>query len=369
MKLQPPSNLKTIALAARRSAALLTLGLFCLGGAMPSAAQDPARWKAHDMKRTPPRVVSSALQLPFPPPSDAVVLFDGGDLSKWRAADGSSSKWIAKDGYMESVRGAGYAFSRDTFGDIQLHLEWASPANVQGNSQGRGNSGVFLMGLYEVQVLDSRSNRTYADGQAAAIYGQYPPLVNASRGPGEWQSYDIYFRRPRFKRDGRVAKPARATVVHNGVLVQDNEEIRGPTQWLQNRPYWPHPDRLPLSLQDHGNPVRYRNVWVRELDEWVRPGPTSDDTQPIVTMSENVLERYVGKYETAPGAFYEIKREGTQMFFVVIGPPKLELMTHSKKEFSLRWTAGRVVFDLDAKDRPTGLTFHLGGVPIKARKL
>ena len=368
MKLQPPSNLKTIALAARRSAALLTLGLFCLGGAMPSAAQDPARWKAHDMKRTPPRVVSSALQLPFPPPSDAIVLFDGGDLSKWRAADGSPSKWIAKDGYMESVRGAGYAYSRDTFGDIQLHMEWASPANVQGKSQGRGNSGVFLMGLYEVQVLDSHNNRTYADGQAAAIYGQYPPLVNASRGPGEWQSYDIYFRRPRFKRDGSVAMPARATVVHNGVLVQDSEEIWGPTQWLQNKPYWPHPDRLPLSFQDHGNPVRYRNVWVRELDEWVRSGPTSDDTKPLVTLSESVLDRYVGKYETSPGAYYVITREGTQLFCKFVDGGKLELLPHSQTEFTLRWTAGRMVFDLDAKDRPTGLTFYLGGEPTKATR-
>ena len=368
MKQHCHSNPITFVLAARFPAALLGLGLLYFGTAAPATAQNPSYWKVHDMKRPAPRVVSSSLPLPIPPPSDATVLFDGGDLAKWRAADGSPSKWVAKDGYMESVRGAGYIFSRASFGDIQLHLEWASPANVQGKSQGRGNSGVFLMGLYEVQVLDSHDNRTYVDGQAAAVYGQYPPLVNASRGPGEWQSYDIYFRRPRFNRDGGADKPARVTVVHNGVLVQDSVEIWGPTAWLQNLPYTAHADRLPLSFQDHGNPVRYRNVWVRELDEWTRPGPTSDDAKPIVTMSQNVLDRYVGKYETSPGAYYEIKREGAQMFFEMVGLPKLELMTHSNKEFSLRWTAGRMVFDLDAKDRPTALTFYLGGEPTKATR-
>ena len=368
MKQRCHLNPKTLASMARLAAVLLSLGLLHLGSVAPATAQNPSYWKVHDMKRPAPRVVSSSLQLPIPPPSDAMVLFDGGDLSQWRAANGSPSKWVAKDDYMESVRGAGYIFSRASFGDIQLHVEWASPANVQGKSQGRGNSGVFLMGLYEVQVLDSRDNRTYVDGQAAAVYGQHPPLVNASRGPGEWQGYDIFFRRPRFKRDGSVEKPARVTVVHNGVLVQDSVEIWGPTAWLQNLPYTAHADRLPLSFQDHGNPVRYRNVWVRELDEWTRPGPTSDDAKPIVTMSGNVLDRYVGQYETSPGAYYGIKREGTRMFFEMVGLAKLELMTHSNKEFSLRWTAGRLVFDLDANERPTGLTFHLGGVTMKAKR-
>ena len=366
MKQRFPSPPKIFAGSERLWAALGGIGMFCFGGIWPVAAQTPSFWKVHDMSRPRPPVVSSGWKLPIPPPSDALVLFDGGDLSKWRAADGSPSKWIAKDGYMESVRGAGYIFSRDSFGDMQLHLEWASPSNVQGSGQGRGNSGVFLMGLYEVQVLDSYDNRTYTDGQAAAVYGQHPPLANASREPGEWQSYDIFFRRPRFHRDGSLDKAARVTVVHNGVLVQDSVEIWGPTAWLQNLPYAAHTDRLPLSLQDHGNPVRYRNVWVRELDEWTPPGPTRDDTKPVVTMSEKVLDRYAGRYETSPGVFYEISREGAQMFLQLLGLPKLELLTHSEKEFSLRWTAGRMVFVLDAHGKPTGLTFHLGGVPIKA---
>ncbi len=339
--------------------------LFCVD---ISIAQNLARWKAHDMQRATPSVVSSNLVLPFSPPSDAIVLFDGVDLSKWRAADNSPSRWIVQDGCMESVTGAGYIYSRDSFGDIQLHVEWATPAKVEGGSQGRGNSGVFLMGLYEVQVLDSYGNHTYADGQAAAIYGQYPPLANASRGPGEWQSYDIFFRRPRFKRDGTVSKPALMTVLHNGVLVQDNEEIWGPTSWLQNHPYWSHPDQLPLAFQDHGNPVRYRNIWVRKLDEWTRPGPTSDDTKPLVTMSESVLEGYVGQYYGESENPFVITREGPQLFLRVLGVSKLDLLAHSKTEFTLRWTAGKIVFDLDDSQKPTAFTFYLGGQAIKTQK-
>ena len=360
-------NSKAIMLGACHLIIIFIGGLLCLDIA---TAQNPARWKAHDMKRAVPRVVSSTLTLPFPPPSDAIVLFDGAGLSEWRSADGSSSKWIAKDDYMESVPGSGYIYSRDSFGDIQLHVEWASSAKAQGEGQGRGNSGVFLMGLYEIQVLDSNNNRTYADGQAAAIYGQYPPLVNASRGPGEWQSYDIFFRRPRFERDGSVSKPAQVTVLHNGVLVQDKEEIWGPTQWLQNLPYWPHPDQLPLAFQDHGNPVRYRNIWVRKLDEQTRPGPTNDDIKPLVAMSEAVLDRYVGQYGLTGDqeGYYLITREGTQLFFEVSAAqiPKLELLPHSKTEFTLRWTAGKMVFHLDTLERPIALIFHLGGGSYKA---
>ncbi len=181
------------------------------------------------MNRTPPPTVQSSLQLPVPAPSDAIVLFDGKDLSNWTDAQGGPSKWIVGDGYMESVKGAGYIYSKASYGDIQLHIEWRAPLPVMGKSQGRGNSGVFLMGHYEIQVLDSHDNRTYADGQAGSLYGQYPPLVNAARPPGEWQSFDIVFRGPRFRRDGSVEKPARFTVFHNGVLVQDNVEAWGPT--------------------------------------------------------------------------------------------------------------------------------------------
>ena len=172
-------------------------GLTTLAGT--AAAQSPVRWLAHDMQRQRPPVVTPGKEnLPVAPPSDAVVLFDGTDLSKWRDAEGQAAKWTVKDGAMISVPNSGYLHSADKFGDVQLHIEWAAPLPVVGSGQGRGNSGVFLMGLYEVQVLDSYENETYADGQAGAIYGQYPPLVNACLPPGEWQSYDIVFRRPRF---------------------------------------------------------------------------------------------------------------------------------------------------------------------------
>jgi hypothetical protein len=168
---------------------------------------------------------------------------------------------------MEVVAGTGDIATARGFGDVQLHIEWATPTPPHGESQERGNSGVFLMGRYEVQVLDSYNNKTYPDGQASALYGQYPPLVNASRPPGEWQSYDIVFRRPRFDAQGKLLKPARVTVFHNGVLVQDDVELTGPTAHQRRPPYEAHPERLPIKLQDHGNPIRFRNIWLRELPD------------------------------------------------------------------------------------------------------
>jgi hypothetical protein len=243
----------------------LLLAAFLPLVASPAFPQSPARWKAHDLSRPRPPVVSPPPQaLPVPAPPDAVVLFDGKGLADWRSADGGPARWVVKEGAIESVAGGGYLYSARAFGDVQLHVEWAAPVPPQGKSQGRGNSGVFLMGLYEVQVLDSYQNDTYADGQAAAVYGQYPPLVNACRPPGEWQTYDIVFRRPRFRPDGGLASAARVTVIHNGILVQDDVEPWGPTAWLQALPYTAHADRLPLAFQDHGNPVRFRNIWIRE---------------------------------------------------------------------------------------------------------
>jgi hypothetical protein len=201
------------------------------------------------------------------PPSDAIVLFGDEDLSQWRMKEGEPAKWKVDAGYVEIVPGSGDLVTTRAFGDCQLHLEWATPAPARGEGQDRGNSGVFLMGRYEVQVLDSYRNRTYADGQAGAIYGQFPPLANASRAPGEWQEYDIIFHRPRFEKGGRVVSPARMTVFHNRVLVHDNVELAGATAHRARATYTAHPDRLPLQLQDHGSPVRYRNIWVRELPE------------------------------------------------------------------------------------------------------
>ncbi|MFO1009579.1 MAG: DUF1080 domain-containing protein [Planctomycetota bacterium] len=220
-------------------------------------------WHVHDPDRTPPPVVTPGAANGFATaPSDAIVLFDGKDLSHWRAG-GKAAGWKVENGYME-VNGTGSIETTESFGDVQLHLEFATPAKVESESQGRGNSGVFFMGRYEVQVLDSFENRTYADGQAAALYGQMPPLVNACRKPGEWQSYDLVFRAPRWDGDTLVSN-ARVTVIQNGVVVQDAQPFLGATAHRAVAQYAKHESALPLSLQDHGNPVRYRNVWVRKL--------------------------------------------------------------------------------------------------------
>jgi hypothetical protein len=221
-------------------------------------------WKIHDPERPQPNLIDPGT--PARAPSDAIALFDGKDLSHWRSGDGPA-KWKVENGYVEVVKGAGSLVTRQAYGDCQLHIEWMSPQSSSGTGQNRGNSGVFMMGIYEVQVLDSHQNKTYPDGQAASIYGQYPPMVNASRAPGEWQSYDIIFRRPRFDKDGKLLRPARMTVLHNGIVVHDNVELTGPTAHNRRPEYKPHADKLPISLQDHGDPVRFRNIWIRELSD------------------------------------------------------------------------------------------------------
>ena len=227
-----------------------------------------SQWPPNSPDRPKPPVVTPAPeQPPLPPPADAIVLFDGKSLADWQSADsaGKPAKWLVKDGYMEVVKGTGNIMTRRGFGSVQLHIEWRAPLPAEGDGQDRGNSGVFLMSHYEIQVLDSYQNETYADGQAGAIYGQTPPLVNASRPPGAWQTYDIVFHRPVFGPDSSVVQPARVTVFHNGILVHDNDTITGWTVHNAVARYRPHADRLPLMLQDHGHPVRYRNIWVREL--------------------------------------------------------------------------------------------------------
>ncbi len=225
------------------------------------------KWAVHDESRPMPPVVDPGpAGAPAPAPSDAIVLFDGKSLSEWTDAKGGPAGWRVADGYMEVVKGSGSIKTKRTFGDCQLHVEWSSPSPATGSGQDRGNSGVFLMELYEVQILDSYESRTYADGMAAAIYGQYPPLVNASRRPGEWQTYDIVFRRPRFDDAGGLVSPARMTVFHNGILVHDDEELTGPTAHKARPPYKAHADRLPISLQDHSHPVRFRSIWIRDLE-------------------------------------------------------------------------------------------------------
>lgn len=225
-------------------------------------------WAIHDPNRPlPPVVDPGPAGPPGPAPSDAVMLFNGKDLDPWTDNKGNPAKWKVESGYMEVAAKAGSIQTKRGFGDCQLHVEWAAPVEVKGESQERGNSGVFLMNIYEVQVLDCYNNKTYADGMTAAIYGQYPPLVNACRKPGEWQTYDILFHAPRFDKDKKLVAPARMTVFHNGILVHDNAVLTGPTQHKIRLPYIAHADRLPISLQDHGCPVRYRNIWIRELKD------------------------------------------------------------------------------------------------------
>ncbi len=233
---------------------------------MNSEISSVKKWKTHDKNRPlPPVVKSGRLNFPVPPPSDAQILFDGKDLSQWVDSKGNQARWKIGNGYMEVTKKAGSIQTKANFGSCQLHVEWASPEKVTGEGQARGNSGVFLMGQYEVQVLDNYENKTYADGMAGAVYGQHPPLVNVCSPPGEWQCFDIVFKAPRFDKDGRLVKPARMTVFHNHVLIHHDVVLTGPTAWKKRPPYKPHQEKLPLSLQDHGDPVRFRNIWIREI--------------------------------------------------------------------------------------------------------
>jgi hypothetical protein len=249
-----------------RAVAILVLA------AAPVLAQEPIKFPVHDRTRPQPSVVDPGTGVPPAtpgrPPSDAVVLFDGKDLSAWQAEKGDApAAWRVGDGYFEVVPKTGAIRTKQSFGpDVQLHIEWMAPSPAKGEDQDRGNSGVFFGGgRYEIQVLDNYESKTYPDGQAGALYGQYPPLVNACRKPGEWQAYDIMFETARFDGAGKLLKPARATVFHNGVVVQVATEFTGPTTHKARPPYVAHPEKLPLQLQDHNHPVRYRNVWLREL--------------------------------------------------------------------------------------------------------
>jgi len=246
--------------------------LSCYHQASPGVAE---QWKPHDRNRPQPPVITpgeaSTQEQPGKPPSDAIILFDGKDLSAWESIKGGPAPWKVGEGYFEVVPRTGDIKTEQAFGDYQLHVEWATPNPPHGQDQDRGNSGVFMMNLdyYEVQVLDSYQSQTYPDGQAAAIYGQYPPLVNVCRPPGQWQTYDIIFHGPRFDTEGRVVRPDSSTVLHNGVLVQDHATVLGLRESERPHafppPYSQHPTKLPLRLQDHNHPVRYRNIWIREL--------------------------------------------------------------------------------------------------------
>lgn len=226
--------------------------------------QPDGKWRVHDGTRPQPVVVTPGPQAGVAAaPSDATVLLGpSGDLSVWQHVGGGAVTWSIADGVMQT--GKGSIETKASYGDVQLHVEFATPVQVRGEGQGRGNSGVYLAGLFEIQVLDSFNNPTYPDGQAAAMYGQFPPLVNASRGPGEWQAYDITFTAPRYEGD-TLKSPAVVTVLHNGVLVHNARPFWGPTAHRRIDPYTPASVRGPIRLQDHSNPVRYRNIWIRDL--------------------------------------------------------------------------------------------------------
>ena len=265
---------------------------------------------------------------------------------------------------MEVAPGTGPIETKGKFGDVQLHVEWASPNPPVGKGQDRGNSGIFLMGLYELQVLDSYQADTYADGQAGAIYGQYPPLANASRPPGEWQTYDIAFRRPRFDKDGKLLEPARVTLIHNGILIQNNEELWGRTNWLESSPYEAHADRGPIELQDHGHPVRFRNIWLRELPE--RPAPRrriSPGRRSFPSRAE-ALDQFTGQYAMGHKKDSQpvmISRgDGHLLFKLPDRPTPLVMQPISPTEFVLPHTDARFTFQRDDQGRVTGVLFKVG---------
>jgi hypothetical protein len=236
-----------------------------VAGFQDTPMQPGGKWHVHDPARPqPPVVTPGTFSENASPPSDAIVLFDGKDLSQWRdKKTGGPAFWMVEDGAAVSAKGD--IVTTKEFGDIQLHLEFREPTPPKDSGQGRGNSGVFFMGQYEIQVLDCYSNKTYADGVTAGIYGQHPPLANACRPPGEWQTYDIIFNVPHFGPNGEVLSPGYVTVFHNGVVAQNHQAIRGATNWRSPGKYTPHGPSGPLALQFHNNAVSFRNIWVRPV--------------------------------------------------------------------------------------------------------
>ena len=242
---------------------LITAGAVILSAHTVLAQQTAMKPEETEVWDPEPRVVTTQ---PDKAPSDAIVLFDGTSLSEWVSSNDSTSPaaWPVADGAFTVAAGKGGIQTKQKFTDYQLHIEWRSPTEIVGESQGRGNSGVFMQGLYEIQVLDSYNNRTYSNGQAASIYKQRMPLVNATKAPGEWQTYDIIWTAPRFNADGVLTSKARVTVIHNGVLVQHNTEVDGITEYIGLPKYKPH-GAGPIMLQDHGNPVSFKHIWIRPL--------------------------------------------------------------------------------------------------------
>jgi hypothetical protein len=337
---------------------LAAIGALQWAGSLACLAQPDPNWLDHDRDRPQPPVVTpgtpSTQEQAGKAPSDAIVLFDGKDLSQWCSMDGSPTKWIMRDGYMECVKGSGYVRTKENFGDCQLHVEWATPVPPHGEGQGRGNSGVFFgLDRYEVQVLDSYENKTYADGSAGAVYGQYPPLANVCLPPGQWQTYDIVYTAPRFDAEGKLLSPVRETVFQNGVLVQNNVELTGPTSWLERAPYHAQPEKQPISLQDHGNPVRFRNIWIRELG---KPGKKE------FTLATTLLDSYVGKYDRI-----EVTREGNQLVARLEGV-KFLLFAESPTKFFAKTTDVQIEFPGGGQGKPDRLLWSVGEGANEAKR-
>jgi hypothetical protein len=360
-------------IAVNNGSAALRFGAWCFSGAwslvlgISASAQPDPNWLDHDRDRPLPAAVLPAIpstdEKVGKAPSDATVLFDGKDNSQWVSLDGSPTKWIVRDGYLECVKDSGYARSLQNFGDCQLHIEWATPKPAHGEGQGRGNSGVFFgLDRYEVQVLDSYQSKTYADGSAGAIYGQHPPLVNVTRPPGEWQIYDIIYTAPRFDAAGKVLSPVYLTVIHNGVLIQNHVQLVGPTSWLERAPYQYHPEKQPISLQDHGNPVRYRNIWIRELG---KPGKKE------FTLPAKLLDGYAGKYNRSQDAgkydLIEVMREGNQLA-ANLGSVRFVLFAESPTKFFAKTTDFQIEFPASEGGKPDHLTWSVGEGANEAKR-
>ncbi|MBI2425491.1 MAG: DUF1080 domain-containing protein [Candidatus Hydrogenedentes bacterium] len=356
-----------------RSAILLMTITFA---ALAVQAQTNSGYRIHDMERAEAPVVTPGQN--GSPPADAIVLFDGTNLDAWRTKEGGPAAWKVADGYMETVAGADDIFTKQEFGDCQLHIEWASPADPAGKiDQDRGNSGIFFMEKYEIQVLDSYQNRTYSDGHAGSVYAQFPPQVNATRPPGEWQTYDIVFRAPRFKKDGAVKRPARITAFLNGVLVQDNVALTGPTGWLQQKPYEKHADAMSIKLQDHDSPVRFRNIWIRPLPQREHLKKIKMKTREAkVELSTDQLDRFTGAYETIDPddekkevPFIVIRREGNQLLAAIRDKQEWPLFPQSETEFVFETFDGTLTFVQDEKGAVTGVNFRVGIEPDFEKKL
>jgi hypothetical protein len=353
----------------RRAGIACLIAASCIVAGLAADGDRPearaTRWRQHDIRRPKPPVAEPAeAGIGAKPPKDAIILFDGTNLDAWKSRTGGPAKWKVSGGVMETVPGAGMIETKRAFGDIQLHIEWAAPAPPHGKGQDRGNSGVFLMGEFEIQVLDSFRADTYADGQAGSIYGQYPPLFNASRPPGDWQTYDIAFRRPRFDQSGMLVEPARVTVFHNGILVQNNEEPFGQTSWLEWEPYQGRPgQRGPIALQDHDHPVHYRNIWLVELPD--RPAPSAADlSRPeTVKLAADVLDRYAGRYKHSPkpdSPDAVIAREDDHLTLKLPNRPRpLRLEPISETQFDMPFTDGHFTFLLDQAGKVTGVHFRI----------